>query len=94
MRIGASILVLLIAVSALAGCTGTPASSTYSVDNNGVLALTCAPVTSTEEVLFSNETYTKSRIVFHTESGDVVGYLGAPQQPKAAIVYSPVPERN
>jgi uncharacterized protein len=89
MRIGASILVLLIAVSTLAGCTGTPASSSYSVDNSGVLSLTCAPATSTEEVLFSNETYTKSRIVFHTESGDVVSYLGAPKQPKAAIVYSP-----
>jgi dienelactone hydrolase len=89
MRVGALILVLLIAVSVLAGCTGTPASSIYSVDNNEVLSLTCAPATSSEEVLFRNETYTKSRIVFHTERGDVVGYLGAPQQPKAAIVYSP-----
>jgi uncharacterized protein len=89
MRIGTAIFIFLIAFSALTGCTGTPATSTYSVDNNGVLALTCAPVTSTEEVLFSNETYTKSRIVFHTESGDAVGYLGSPQQPKAAIVYSP-----
>jgi hypothetical protein len=89
MRIGAAIFFFLIALSALAGCTGTPASTTYSVDNNGVLTLTCAPTTSTEEILFTNETYTKSRIVFHTESGDVVGYLGAPKQPKAAIVYAP-----
>jgi dipeptidyl aminopeptidase/acylaminoacyl peptidase len=89
MQVSASILVLLIAVSVLAGCTGTPATSSYSVDNNGVLTLTCAPATSTEEVIFSNETYTKSRVVFHTELGDVVGYLGTPQHPKAAIVYSP-----
>jgi dipeptidyl aminopeptidase/acylaminoacyl peptidase len=54
-----------------------------------VLTLTCVPVTSTEEILFSNETYTKSRIVFHTESGEVIGYLGTPKQPKAAIVYAP-----
>jgi len=73
----------------LAGCTGTPLKSTYSVDNNGLLTLSCAPETTTEEVLFANETYTKSRIVFHTGNGDVVGYLGAPEQPKAAMVYAP-----
>jgi len=73
----------------LAGCTGTPLKSTYSVDNNGVLTLTCAPETTTEEVLFTNETFTKSRIVFHTGNGDVVSYLGAPEQPKAALVYAP-----
>lgn len=91
MRTGAAI-ILLVILSAFAGCTGTPAApaaSTYSVDDSGVLTITCAPSTISEEVLFSNATYTKSRIVFHTERGDVVGYLGAPQQPKAAVVYSP-----
>jgi uncharacterized protein len=90
MRIGTFLaLVLVIGFSAIAGCTGTPSGSSYAVDSNGVLALTCAPATSTEEILFSNETYTKSRITFHTESGDVIGYLGTPKQPKAAIVYAP-----
>ena len=42
-----------------------------------------------EEVLFSNETYTKTRIVMHTQSGDVVTYLATPKNPKAAIVYAP-----
>lgn len=89
MRISAFIFVTVIGFSLIAGCTGTPATSSYSVDNNGILELTCAPAANTEEMLFSNGTYTKSRIVFHTENGDVVSYLGAPQQPKAAIVYAP-----
>jgi dienelactone hydrolase len=88
-RIAFSITVLLIVLIALTGCSGTPAQSTYSVDDNGVLSLSCTPVTTTEKVLFSNETYTKSKILMHSSSGDVVSYLGAPKQPKAAIVYSP-----
>jgi alpha-beta hydrolase superfamily lysophospholipase len=59
------------------------------VDESGVLTLDCAGVSSTEEVLFTNVTYTKSRIVFHTESGDVVSYLAAPERPLAAVVYAP-----
>ena len=89
MRNDIPVIGFLIILLVLSGCTGTPSKSTYSVDNNGVLILTCAPVTMTEEELFANETYTKSRIVFHTDNGDVVSYLGAPKQPKAAIVYSP-----
>jgi uncharacterized protein len=79
----------LIVLLVLSGCTGTSSKSTYTVDDKGILSLTCAPVTTTEDVLFSNETYAKSRIVFHTEDGDVTGYLGAPEKPKAAIVYAP-----
>jgi hypothetical protein len=89
MRTTVTIFAFLVVLAALAGCTGTPALSTFTVDNNGVLSLSCAPVTTTEEVLFSNETYTKSKIVFHTDSGDVATYLGAPELPKAAIVYAP-----
>ncbi len=89
MRTAVTIFVFLVLLAALAGCTGTPAQSTYTVDNDGILSLSCAPVTTTEEVLYSNETYTKSKIVMHTGSGDVVSYLGAPKQPKAAIVYAP-----
>lgn len=83
--------VVIIACIATAGCTGTsaPSTSTYTVDQNGVLTLKCAPVTTSEEVLFSNETYTKSRVVLHTESGEVVSYLAAPESPTAAIVYAP-----
>jgi dipeptidyl aminopeptidase/acylaminoacyl peptidase len=89
MHIGITVIGILIILVVLAGCTATPSKSTYSVDNKGILSLTCAPETTTEEVLFTNETYTKSRIVFHTGDGDVVSYLGAPNQPKAAIVYAP-----
>ncbi len=73
------------------GCTGnnTPAKSSYTVDSAGVLSLTCAPEKFSEEVLFSNDTYTKSRIVFRTESGNVTTYLGSPNAPKAAAVYAP-----
>ena len=89
MRNDIPVIGFLIILLVLSGCTGTPSKSAYSVDNNGVLTLTCAPVTMTEEELFANETYTKSRVVFHTDNGDVVSYLGAPEQPKAIIVYSP-----
>jgi hypothetical protein len=89
MRVDIPVIGFLIILLVLAGCTGTSSKSTFSVDNTGVLALTCAPETTTEEVLFSNDTYSKSRIVFHTKEGDVVTYLGAPRQPKAAIVYAP-----
>lgn len=85
----ASLSVLVILIILVAGCTGSGTSSSFSVDKNGVLSVTCAPATITEQVLVSNETYTKSRIVMHTREGDVVGYLSAPKQPKAAIVYSP-----
>ena len=89
MHIGITVIGFLIIFSILSGCTGTPSKSTYSVDDNGVLSLMCAPVTTTEQELFTNETYTTSRIVFHTENGDVISYLGSPKQPKAAIVYAP-----
>ena len=84
--IAAGILVVFIA---LAGCTGNRASSSYSVDSNGVLSVSCAPVTTGEEILFTNETYTKTKVVIHTQSGDVVTYLAAPEHPRAAIVYVP-----
>lgn len=82
---------LLIVCLSFAGCTGSnaPARSTYTVDSGGILSLTCAPVTTSEEILFTNKTYTKSRIVFNTENGDVVTYLAAPKAPKAAVVYAP-----
>jgi len=89
MRTAVTIFVFILILSALSGCTATPAPPAYTVDNDGVLSLSCAPVTTTEEVLFSNDTYTKSKIVMHTSSGDVVSYLGAPKQPTAVIVYAP-----
>ena len=89
MRTAVTIFVFLLILSTLSGCTATPAPPAYTVDNDGVLSLSCAPVTTTEEVLFSNDTYTKSKIVMHTSSGDVVSYLGAPKQPTAVIVYAP-----
>jgi dipeptidyl aminopeptidase/acylaminoacyl peptidase len=89
MRMYITVIGILIILIVLTGCTGTPSKSTYSVDDNGVLSLTCTPLTTTEEEIYANETYTKSKIVFHTGNGEVVSYLGAPKQPKAAIVYAP-----
>ena len=65
------------------------ASSSYSVDSRGILSVSCAPATTSEEILFKNDTYTKTRIIQQTQTGDVVTYLAAPQNPKAAIVYVP-----
>jgi len=79
----------IVMAALLAGCSGTAAKSTYSVDKTGALSVSCVPVTMSEEVLFANETYTKSKITLHTASGDVVTYLAAPAQPKAAVVYVP-----
>ncbi len=91
MRSVAVTAILLVTCVLCSGCTGNtaPVSSAFSVDSTGVLSLTCAPVTTGREVLFTNGTYTKSRIVFHTEDGDVVAYLAAPDAPKAAVVYAP-----
>lgn len=89
MQTAVTIFAFLVVLAVLAGCTDIPEQSTYTVDNNGILSLSCAPVTTTEEVLLSNETYTKSKIVMHTDSGDVTSYLGSPTQPKAVIVYAP-----
>ncbi len=92
MRSLLSVGIILVLFLACAGCTGIPgtvAKPAYSVDTNGILSVTCAPVTTSEDVLFSNETYTKTRIVMHTQSGDVVTYLSAPKNPNAVIVYSP-----
>jgi len=80
---------LLILFIVFAGCTGPPAKSSYSVDKTGTLSVACAPVTTSETVIFTNETYTKSKIVMHTQNGDVVTYLSAPKQPTAAIVFVP-----
>ena len=60
----------------------------YSVDSNGVLSVTCAPVTTNETVIFSNATYTESKIIMHTQTGDVVTYLSYPEHPKAVILYA------
>ena len=86
--IAAGILVIFIV---LAGCTGQQATSSYSVDSRGILSVSCAPATTSEEILLKNDTYTKTRIVQQTQRGDVVTYLAAPQNPKAAQDYYPPP---
>jgi hypothetical protein len=80
---------LLILFIVFAGCTGSPAKSSFLVDRTGTLSVACAPVTTSETILFTNETYTKSKVVMHTQSGDVVTYLSAPKQSTAAIVFVP-----
>ena len=89
MRTGIMVIGIIIIFIALAGCTGNQASSSYSVDSKGTLSVSCAPVTTTEEVQFTNETYTKTKIVLHTRNGDVITYLASPVHPLAAIVYVP-----
>ena len=90
MRAVIILIIILIAATAIPGCTSSPpATPSYSVNNNGVLSVTCAPVTTTENMLFSNETYTESRVVLHTQTGDVVTYPEHPKQPKAVMVYIP-----
>jgi len=87
----AAFIVLLVTAAAFAGCTSTGSSAkpSWSVDNNGVLSVTCPQVTANETVLFTNDTYTKSRLVLGTPTGDVVTYLSYPKNPKAVIVYIP-----
>jgi alpha-beta hydrolase superfamily lysophospholipase len=81
--------ILLVVFIAFSCCTANKASSLYYVDSDGILSVSCAPVTTSEEILFRNETYTKTKIVLHTQDTDLVTYLAAPQHPKAAIVYIP-----
>ncbi len=88
-RSGILVAGLLVISIAVAGCTENRASSSYSVDSNGVLSVSCSPVTTSEEILFKNGTYTKTKVVMHTQRGDVVTYLAAPEHPKAVIVYVP-----
>jgi len=83
-------LTLLVVLAAFAGCTSSSTTTpSYSVDNNGVLSVTCPPLTTTETVLFTNDTYTLSKLVLHTTTGDVVTYLSYPKTLKAVIVYIP-----
>ncbi|MGA2104749.1 alpha/beta hydrolase [Methanoregula sp.] len=84
----AAVIACLVVLAFCAGCSSTTAPS-YSVDNNGILSVTCAPVTTNETVLFSNDTYTESKIILHTQSGDVVTYLSYPKLPKAVLLYLP-----
>jgi fermentation-respiration switch protein FrsA (DUF1100 family) len=80
---------ILLCAAAFAGCTGTAPQPSYSVDSDGRLSVVCPAVTTTEEVLVQNGTYTTSRIIFATQDGDVIAYLSAPEQPAAAFVYVP-----
>jgi fermentation-respiration switch protein FrsA (DUF1100 family) len=81
------VLILLILT---AGCTaGAPEKAWFSVDRNGVLSLKVPPPTVSETVIFNNGNLTKSRVVFRTEDSDIVTYLTAAAQPKAAIIFVP-----
>ncbi|MFA5254497.1 MAG: alpha/beta hydrolase [Methanoregula sp.] len=81
-------LALLFVLAAFAGCTSSTAPA-YSVDSSGVLSVTCPQVTANETVLVSNSTYTVSRYVIATPTGNVVTYLSYPEKPKAVLVYIP-----
>ncbi len=81
-------LACLIVLAFCAGCTNSTTPS-YSVNSNGILSVTCAPVIPNETVIFSNETYTESKIILNTQTGDVVTYLSYPKDPKAVLLYLP-----
>lgn len=90
MRPALSVLSLLILLcGVLAGCSSSQFQPSYSVDSAGKLSVTCPGVKPSEEVLVQNDKFTKSRIIFHTQDGDVIGYLAAPERPVAAVVYIP-----
>jgi len=90
MRVLSAILCILFLSILFAGCTTNSEKASYSVDTTGHLSVVCPKATTTEEILVKNDTYQKSRIVFHTEdSGDVVAYLSEPKDPVAAVVYVP-----
>ncbi|MFA5332489.1 MAG: alpha/beta hydrolase [Methanoregula sp.] len=86
-------IILIVAGVIFAGCTSSGTGSmqkpSWSVDSSGVLSVTCPQDTVNETVLFTNETYTKSRLVLGTPTGDVVTYLSYPTTPKAVIEYIP-----
>jgi dienelactone hydrolase len=82
-------LALLVVLALFAGCTGSTPSPSYSVDSNGVLSVTCPQATANETVLVTNSTYTVSRYVLSTPTGNVVTYLSYPEKPKAVLVYIP-----
>ncbi|MEN6610704.1 MAG: alpha/beta hydrolase [Methanoregulaceae archaeon] len=86
--IALTILVILLVLAA--GCTGTTSQKeSWSVDGNGVLSLTVPAPSATETVLSANDSVTLSKVVFHTELADVVTYVAAPENPKAAIIFVP-----
>ncbi len=82
-------LVILMVSTGLAGCTGKTAEPAYSVDSAGKLSVSCPAATVSEEVLQKNDTYTKSKITFHTQDGDVIAYLTTPKKPLVGVVYAP-----
>ncbi len=82
-------LALLVVLALFAGCTGSTPSPSYSVDKSGVLSVTCPQATANETVLVTNSTYTVSRYVLSTPTGNVVTYLSYPEKPKAVLVYIP-----
>lgn len=90
MRTFIAIVCFLFTAVLLAGCSSTQEKPSWSVDSTGHLTAVCPRVTTTEDILGTNDTYTRSRIVFHSdEGGDVVTYLAVPKNPAAAFVYVP-----
>ena len=82
-------LVLVVSLILASGCIAPAAKPSYTVNSDGFLSVSCGQPTMTEQVLVTNSTYTKSRVVLHTFDGDVVTYLAYPQHPKAVFVYAP-----
>lgn len=85
------IFAVLVAVFVLAaGCTGTTSQKeSWSVNENGILSLTVPAPSVTETVLSTNDSITLSRVIFRTELANVVTYVAAPENPKAAIIFVP-----
>ena len=84
-----AVITCLIVLALFAGCTSSSPAPSYSVDSNGILSVSCVPITTNETVIFANKTYTESQVILHTQTGDVTTYLSYPGEPKAVLLYLP-----
>jgi len=80
----------LLALFFTVGCIQSAEEETrFSVSDSGVLSLNCGEYTVSEEEVIPDGNISVSRIIFHTDSGDVYGLLAAPDDPLAGFVLAP-----
>ena len=83
-------LLLLLALLCIGGCTQNQEEEPgYSVSDSGVLSLQCGEYTPTVEETTVEGNISVSRVIFHTDSGDVYGLLAAPDAPLAGFILAP-----
>lgn len=83
-------MVLVLAILCTAGCIQSQEEEIpYSVSDSGVLSLQCGEYITTEGEATREGNISVSRVIFHTDSGDVYGLLTAPDDPLAGFVLAP-----